>query len=175
MSWIVLIAAAFVLLVVVLAVVAWIVGSRLPEEHSASRSITLRQAPEAVWAVIADCEGHAGWAKGVTRVERMAEQDGREVWRQHMGRNSFVMETTTTDPPRRLVRSISDDHGPFSGSWTYEIAPAGEGSRVQLTETGRIKNPIPRFMMRYMMGEDTYLKMHLKSLGKKFGEDVKPA
>lgn len=178
MMWFLLIGGGLFGLIVLFSVVAWIAGSRLPEEHTASRAITLRQSPEAVWAVIEDCERYPEWSPNVTRVERVADDGGSEAWRLHMGRNSFVTRTTVSDPPRRLTRTISDDHGPFSGSWTYEVAPAAgdvEGVAVRLTETGRIKSPIPRFIMRYLVGEDAYLKANLRNLGRKFGEDVQPS
>jgi uncharacterized protein YndB with AHSA1/START domain len=158
--------ALFVLFLLLMAAL----GARLPVEHVASRSLRLRQPPEAVWALVSDAGSHPAWAAGVARVERLPDRNGHEAWRQHMGRNSFVLETTESDPPRRLVRTIGDDHTMFSGSWTYEIARDADGCTVRLTERGRVSNPMARGMMHYVFGEETYLKKHLASIARKFGE-----
>jgi hypothetical protein len=148
----------------------WALGRRLPEEHVTSSTLHLRQEPEAVWAVVSDCKGHKSWSPGVTKVERLPERDGREVWRQRMGRNSFILETTRAERPRVLVRTIADDHGPFCGRWEYRIAPAAGGCKVVLTEHGRIKSALPRFIMRYMVGLDRYSRTHLEGLARSFHE-----
>jgi uncharacterized protein YndB with AHSA1/START domain len=160
-----------VAVLVVLVAVMCAIGSRLPEEHVAGVTLRLKQPPEAVWAVIADTAGYAAWAPGVTRVERLADRDGHEAWRQHMGRNSFVLETTRSDRGRLLVRTIADDHKMFSGRWEYAIAPEVGGCAVTLTEYGRIPSPLPRFMMRYLFSETMYVRKHLAGLAKKFGEE----
>ena len=87
-----------------------------------------------------------------------------------MGRNSFVLETTEFQPPVRMVRTIADDHKHFSGSWEYVLAPDGEGTRLTLTERGRVNSPFARAMMSYMKMETYYLRKHLVSLAGKFGE-----
>jgi uncharacterized protein YndB with AHSA1/START domain len=157
-------------LLVLAGLVMWVLGRGLPEEHVSSSTLHLRQEPEAVWAVVSDCKGHKSWSPGVTKVERLPEHDGHEVWRQRMGRNSFVLETTRADRPRVLVRTIADDHGPFSGRWEYRINPAGGGCKVTLTEHGRIKSAVPRFVMRYMVGEDRNTRAHLEGLARIFHE-----
>jgi uncharacterized protein YndB with AHSA1/START domain len=147
-----------------------VLGSRLPEEHTAAASVRIGKPPEAVWAVLADAASYPAWAGGVTKVERLPDRDGHEVWRQSMGRNSFVLETTRGEPPRVLERTIADEHGPFSGKWTYELRPDGGGTVVRLSEHGRIRSAIPRAVMRHAVGYHLYLSKHLRSLAAHFGE-----
>lgn len=145
-------------------------GRRLPEEHVAALTLRLNQPPQAVWDVISDMAGHKHWSRGVTDMIRMPDHDNREVWKQHMGRNVFLLETTASYPPTRLVGTITDTAGYFSGNWEYEITPEDAGSRVRLTEHGRVPSAIPRAMMHYLFGETMYLRRHLVSLAKKFDE-----
>jgi hypothetical protein len=171
MMWIILYVVGGVVALVVLGVlVMWVLGRRVPEEHVASVCLPLSQTPEAAWGVIADVGRHAEWAAGVTRVVRLEDRGGLEAWRQHMGRNSFVLVTTASEPARRLVRTIDDDHKMFSGRWEYELAAAPGGCRVRLTEYGRIPNPVARFMMKTFFDPAMYARKHLVSLAKKFGE-----
>lgn len=169
MFW-VYVAIALVGLLVFLGSVLYLLGDRLPEEHAVAVSMSLGQPPQAVYDLVADVANHPAWAPGVTRVERLEDRGGREAWRQHMGRNSFVLITTRAEPPRVLVREIDDDHKMFSGRWEYLIEPAGSGALVTITEYGRVPGRIPRAMMHYLMGETVYIKKHLGGIAKKFGQ-----
>lgn len=172
MIWALYIAGGLIGTLIVLGVVLAILGSRLPEDHAASMTIRLRRPVEDVWAAIDDVMAYPAWAKGVTRVEKLPDRDGREAVRQTMGRNSFVLERVRYEPPRVLERWITDDRGPFSGSWTYELAPAADGCTVKLTERGRVQSALPRAVMKHLVGYHTYLAGHLASLAGKFGEEV---
>ncbi|MEP0848107.1 MAG: SRPBCC family protein [Phycisphaerae bacterium] len=169
MFWLYLIVAVVAVLVIAVAAMRSL-GARLPEEHVATVSLRLPQAPNAVWKVISDAAGHVEWAAGVTNVVRLEDRDGKPAWRQHMGRNSFVLVTTESVPPARLVRTIDDDHKMFSGSWTYELSAEDDGTLVRLTERGRIPSPFARFVMHKFMDPAMYARKHLVSLAKKFGE-----
>ncbi len=171
MIWIILsIAGGFIALLVVLMLVMRVLGGRLPEEHVASVTLPLKQAPETVFDLIADCAGHVHWSPGVNKVVRVEDRNGHEAWRQTMGRNSFVLETTLADRPRKFVRTIDDEHKMFSGRWEYEIIPVAGGCRVKLTEYGRIPNRVARFMMQKLMDTSMYVKKHLRGLAAKFNE-----
>lgn len=167
------IALAIVALLVLFILMMSVLGRRLPEEHVASLTLTLDQKPHDVWSAIADIAGHKNWVRGITRIERLPDRENHEVWRQRMGRNSFVLETTVCQPPVHLVREVVDDHHAFSGEWEYELSSNGEGTRVKLTEHGRVPNPIFRAMMHYMFGETTTIRGHLTALAAKFGEQAR--
>jgi hypothetical protein len=109
----------------------------------------------------------------VDKVERLPDHDGHEAWRWTMGRNKMVLVTTRNEPPRTLVRTIADEAKFFSGDWTYEVAPDGQGTAVTLTENGRVHVAIPRAMMRYLpfvADPSMYLRRHLTRLAERFGE-----
>lgn len=48
------------------------------------------------------------------------------------------------------------------------------GALVTVTERGFVRNPIFRFLARFVFGYSSTLDAYLKALGKKFGEDVSP-
>lgn len=174
MIWVWIVAGIVGVLALLLAVMH-VLGKRLPEEHVAAVTLRLAKAtPEAVWAVVADVPGYPSWS-AVTRVEKLPAREGRETWRQTMGRNSFVLEVTRSERGRALEFTIADDAKMFSGSWLYEIGAAGGGvggCTVRLTEHGRVGPAIPRFMMKHFMDPGMYVrKQHLKSLAKRMGEE----
>ena len=79
--------------------------------------------------------------------------------------------TAESWPPSRPVRTMSDEKLPFSGSWTYDITPDAQGSRVVLTEEATVPHPFFRLMVR-VFGPAKYLDENLRDLGAHFGEKV---
>ena len=91
-----------------------------------------------------------------------------------MGRNAMVLVTARSEPPRTLVRTIADEAKFFSGDWTFDLAPDGAGTRLTLTEHGRVHVAMPRAMMRYLpfiADPAMYLRRHLGRLAERFGEE----
>lgn len=173
MGWLLWTVAGIVGLLVLAGLVLWLLGRGLPPGHVVSATLRLGRPVEEVWGVLADTAGVPAWDKGVDRVERLPDREGRETWRWTMGRNSMVLETTRSEAPRLLVRTIADEAKFFSGDWTYELSPVGNGCTVELTEHGRVHVAIPRAMMRYLPAvadPAMYLKRHLERLAGRFGE-----
>lgn len=147
------------------------IGALLPKRHVASRAVRLKQPPEEVWKVVTDFAAAPAWHRAVQQVERLADKDGHEVWREtYAGGYPIVLETKEAVPPRRLVRSIADESGPFTGRWEFALSPEDGGTRVTLTEHGEVRNPFFRFMARAFMDPAAYLELYLKALADRFGE-----
>jgi hypothetical protein len=135
-----------VILVVAFAVI-YLVGTRLPVEHTASRSATLAASPEQVWPALVD----RSWRKG-----------GRH--------DDIPFEIVTSEPPRRLITRIADKTLPFGGEWEYDIAPAGaDSSRVTITERGEVYNPVFRFLSRFVFGYHATMDGFLQDLAAHVG------
>lgn len=176
MVWLIWIVVGLVVLVALVLLVLHLLGRNLPDRHEISAKLRLGKSPKEVWTAIADVAGIPAWDKGVDRVERLEDRNGKEVWRWHMGRNRMVLETSVSEPEKRLVRTIADESKFFSGDWTYELVPDGEGCALSLTEHGRVHIAIPRAMMRYLPAvadPRMYLRRHLVRLAEKFGETPK--
>ena len=169
MMWIVWSVVAVVVVLAVCAGVLIFLGKSIPEEHVAAGAIDVGASAEEAFALIDKVAEFPSWYKGVTRVEMLPEKNGLQVCRMHMGRNSFVLVRTKHQPPRVLERTITDDHGPFGGTWLYTLTPKAGGCEITLTENGRVKSPLARAVMKYMMGYHMYLNMHLKAIGARLG------
>jgi uncharacterized protein YndB with AHSA1/START domain len=147
------------------------IGLFLKKGHVVSRSMKLNQPPEAVWQAVRNIAEVPTWYKTVERVERIDDQNGQEIWREiYTGDYSLLLKTTESTPPSRLVRTLADEKGPFTGRWEFDIAPHETGSRITLTEFGEIANPFFRFMARMFMKPQHYIELYLESLAGKFGE-----
>jgi uncharacterized protein YndB with AHSA1/START domain len=162
-----------VLVVIVLAIV--LVGYMLPKAHVASVTAHYASAPDTLWATLTDVSAFPQWRKDLKRVELLPDANGQRRWREHGKNDVITYRTETADPPRRLVTRISDETLPFGGTWTYELVPAGTGTRLTITEHGEVYNPIFRFVSRFLLGYTGTMTDVLKSLGTRHGETVTPA
>lgn len=151
------------LLVGVIAVVAGM-GWLLPVAHTASRQATVAAAPADVYAVISDVERYPTWWAEISRVEMLPPVSGRIRFREHMSSGPVVVEIEEAASPSRFVTRIADPDQPFGGTWTFEIAPEGTGSRLTLTERGEVYNPIFRFMARFVFGHAATIESCLQAL-----------
>jgi hypothetical protein len=82
------------------------------------------------------------------------------------------MAVAEFDTTRRFVTETIGEKMPFGGRWIYELAGVDGGTKLAVTEDGKIYNPIFRFMARFLFGYHATIEAYLKDLGKKFGEDV---
>jgi hypothetical protein len=154
-----------------LIVVATIWGALLPREHHAQRSARFAQAPSAVWGVIADPLAAPSWHPDVRSVEALPAHEGRARWRE-TGSDAITYELVADEPPARRVVRIADETLPFGGTWTYALAADGDGARLTITEDGEVRNPLFRFLSRYVFGHGGTLEAYLRALGQRFGEEV---
>jgi uncharacterized protein YndB with AHSA1/START domain len=130
-------------LIAVVGVVA-LIGFFLPVGHEASRSAEFKQPPDVVFALIADPNSYSGWWKGA------------DV-------KTAVVESV---PPKQLVTKIVDETQ-FGGTWTWEITPTPDGSRLTITERGEIYNVVFRTLAKYVFGYTGTMDSFLDAAKKK--------
>jgi hypothetical protein len=156
--------------VVGLVLLVVIVGALTPVEHHVSRTLVTKQSPQAIWDAINDHVNEPKWRDDIAGVNSVGDRNGKPVWQEnYKDGNTLQLATTESTPPTRMVREIAEE-GPFSGRWEIDIVPTGEGTKVTITENGKIPNPIFRFISKYVIGQTTQMERYLTNLAKKFGE-----
>ena len=152
-------------------IIVFVIGSFLPEEHVASKTLTLRQPPETVWQVISDFANQPKWNSEMKRVERLADRNGHAVWQEEMSGMKLPLETLETEAPKKLVRRIASEDLGFGGDWEYIITPTIEGGcQLTITERGKVPNVLFRFMSKYVFGHTATMEKYMRALAGKFGE-----
>lgn len=155
-----------VLLILVVLSIGWLT----PADHQASRTLRVKQSPEAVWTAINDHANEPSWRDDVASVTSAGERNGKPVWQEnYKDGNTLQLMTTESRQPNRMVREIAEE-GPFSGRWEIDIEPSAGGSSVKITETGKVSNPFFRFVSKYIIGHTYQMERYLTNLAKKFGE-----
>lgn len=132
--------------IVVLAALTAVIGMMRPKSHEARLTVRLGKPPAEVWTVISDFARLPEWNKAVTQVARQPDREGKAVWTENYDGFHATVVSAVVEPPTRLVREILPE-GPFHGSWTWELAPDGVGTRLTIIERGTVDNPFFRGMM----------------------------
>lgn len=130
-------------LIAVVGIIA-LIGLFLPVGHEASRSAEFNKPPDVVWALIADPNSYGRWWQGA------------QV-------KTAVVESVA---PKKLVTKIVDETQ-FGGTWTWEITPTPNGTRITITERGEIYNVVFRTLAKYVFGYTGTIDSFLEAAKKK--------
>jgi uncharacterized protein YndB with AHSA1/START domain len=163
MKWVLV---GIIVVALALALAAFI-GSRLAQSHRASVAKTFSVPPDVIWAAITEVEAFPSWRSGVKRIERLPDRNGFPVWIEEGRSGKMTLAIERMERPRILIGRIADPNLPFGGTWTYEIAADGDGSRLTITENGEIYNPMFRFMARFIFGYEGTIRSYMSSLEKR--------
>lgn len=63
---------------------------------------------------------------------------------------------------------VALDRG-FTGSWTFDIEPAANGSRLTITERGRVSSPVFRLLARFVFGYEGAMRQYHNDLARRLG------
>ena len=163
-----------VIVLVVLVACVYVVGARMPREHTVASRIQLTASRDAVWATLRNFGDYPSWHSDFKSSVKGAPRSGHEVWVQVVDGTSMSVEVIESRSPSRLVTEVvTDEKSQWGGFWTYGVAANGAGTEVTITEEGWVKSPFFRVMLK-MMGTHSTMDGVLKNLGAKFGEMVTP-
>lgn len=170
MKWLLLSLAVLFAAIVLVAVV----GALLPRSHTATRAASYRQTPQTLYGAIRDVANAASWRSDVESITVLAPEHGEFRWREQSRHGAITYAIVADRPNENLVTRIVDEHLPYGGTWTYTFTPTAEGATVRITENGEVKNPLFRFMARFVFGYTATMEGTLRALGAKFAEQTLP-
>ena len=157
---------------------AALIGFALPQNHVASRSVTVNRPIGEVWTTITRVEDFPAWRRSVTKVDVLTRHPLR--WREEGSDGPLTLEATEIREPIRFVTQIADRNLPFGGRWVYDlkgVPPGQQGSKVTevtITEHGEVYNPVFRFVSRFIMGHTATIDAYLSDLQKRLPQGTAP-
>ena len=166
MRWVLIVAGVLVGLVLLVVVV----GLTRPSHHVAQTRARYDKPPIEVWSVVSDYEKWSAWNPEVKSVTSLPDQNGRRMINVVGSWGTAPTAIAVWNPPSKLRTEMNA--GSFSGSWTYEVAPALDGGTLlTITEEGDVGNPIFRAMMIFHDNEATMRSFH-EALAKRLNANV---
>lgn len=147
--------------------VVLLTGALLPRQHRVSRDFFVRSSPADVYAVLRDFAAAPSWRTNLTRVELLEPVDGRLCFREYARDGAVTYELVEDVPSAKMVTRIIDRDLGYSGSWTYELTPEQNGTRLRITENGDVSNLLFRFMSRFVFGHTKTIETYLTDLSAK--------
>jgi uncharacterized protein YndB with AHSA1/START domain len=163
MKWVLIIAAIVVGIPLLLAAI----GVFLPQNHIASRTVTIAAPPARVFAVIADVDHATAWRSGLKAVEKLPDDGKGMRFIEKSGQGDILFRVERLEPNTRIVTRIADPKLPFGGSWSFDLTPAGEGAtRLTITEAGEVYNVFFRSMQKLFFSPTKSIETYQRDLKK---------
>jgi uncharacterized protein YndB with AHSA1/START domain len=149
---------------VALAGLAALIGYLIPPTRITARSALLSAGPRRVWAVITAIDQFPQWRRHLRAVEPLPAVAARPAWKERVWHGVVRNQMDEVTPLRRLVVRVTDRALTYEGTWTYELAAEGTGTRLSITEHGEIEHPVCRVLARYVFGYTGNLDGYLSAL-----------
>ena len=152
-----------------------LIGWRLPERHTATKSVRLSRSPRDVYALLRNFEAAPRWRSDVKNVEMLPPVEGHIRFREHGSNGEITFQVDEDIPNKQIVTRILDTHLGFGGRWTFELLDEEAAAcTLRITEHGEVSNVFFRFMSLYVFGHTATIDRYLRDLSAAFGETYEP-
>ncbi|MSO48439.1 MAG: hypothetical protein EXQ49_00825 [Acidobacteria bacterium] len=138
-----------------------LIGWMLPVGHRATRSALIDAPLTSVFDAVRQVDQYPSWRTGVAAVQVLPDDGRGRRFREDGSNGPIVFRIELSVAPSRFLTRIDDPDQPFGGTWTYELAAEGAGTRLTITEDGEVYNPIFRFLSRYVFSQTATTEQYL--------------
>jgi carbon monoxide dehydrogenase subunit G len=152
------IAAIVIGLVVLAAALVTGIGALMPATREGRAEARIAAPPDRVLAVIADLEAQADWRDGIAAVTRTATG-----WTETTARGEVITFTSEEMTATRIRLRFTSDAG-YAGTWDATLTPDGDGTRIAVTESASVPNPLARIVARIMFDPQAFANAYLAAL-----------
>jgi hypothetical protein len=96
---------------------------------------TIKAPPEKVWKVLVDAGRIADGSFGITRLEgNIAKGERLKLWSTASPNRAFSLTVSEMQPHRAMVWRGGMPFGLFTGTRTFTLSPAGDGTQFRMRE-----------------------------------------
>ncbi|MCG6169362.1 LIC10604 family protein [Leptospira sanjuanensis] len=147
------------------------IGASLPVEHTSYLERVFPAQPGTIYAMIRDFKRYPAWRPNIKNVEEISSNS----WKETDSHKEVMTFSFIQDQKDRLIESkIMDEDKPFGGSWTFELSEAEGGTKLKITENGKVFSPVFRFFSKFIFGHtatiDSYLDFMSTEIQRKTGK-----
>lgn len=145
------------------------VGKFLPARFSGSAELELPRPPAEVWARLTDPHHYPLSVSMCKSVEDFkSERSSAKGWREDIGSSTLICQYAKVEEAKQLVIVAQDSVIPMKVTWTIELTPTANGTKVHLNSVGHISEgpwqvPLFRCIM-HLGGASAGPQAYLKSL-----------
>ncbi len=137
-------------------------GMMLPVNHTASVEKTFATKPDRIWSLLTDIEGQPKWRTDLKSI-KVVSQDPVS-WVETSGFGEIPMKVERIESNQTLVTRINSTELPFGGTWTFKLEPQGSSTKLTITEDGEVRQPVFRFLSKYVFGHTKTLNTYMGHL-----------
>ena len=147
-----------------LVLIVLIVGSFLPEKHSASVKGEFDVPIQKLWTTVSNFSDYSRWRGNLQKVEVLSENSWRET---NEWDDTITFQVIESVENKNMTVEIVDKDLAFGGQWVYQIDSLGVNKTgLSITENGEIYNLAFRFMARFVFGYTMTMEEFVKQLEK---------
>lgn len=155
------------IVVIALLIVGW--GALLPKRHHTEDSVIVKADPPEIWNAISDVKDSPQWRSDIGRVELLDDATPAQHWREFHKNKGVTYRLDKSQPTTLRVVSIDDPALPFGGTWAITVEPFEPGiTHVRIDEDGEVRNPIYRWISRYLIDQRSSMDRYLLDLQRHF-------
>jgi uncharacterized protein YndB with AHSA1/START domain len=153
-------------LVVLVIVVPWTVGSFMARGHFAKGTRVIAAPIDEVWGSVSGFDELGTWAPDLAALERVADVGGLPSYEMKAEDAVITFTFTTVRAPHELAVSLLDSGNSYGGHWSYLLTEVPGGTRVEVSEDGWTEPAFFRFAL-WAYGHDRTIGRYLDALERK--------
>ncbi|MBM9579394.1 SRPBCC family protein [Leptospira sp. 201903070] len=148
---------------ILLAIGIYGIGAILPIEHSSSLERSFAASPDRIYSLIHNFKEYPSWRPNLKKIEVISSSS----WKETDSHNEVMTYSFVQDRKNELVESkIMDEDKPFGGSWTFVLSSVPNGTRLKITENGKVFSPVFRFFSKFVFGHTATIRSYLDFMEK---------
>ena len=155
-----------ILLPIALVAGAYMMGTNLPEDHTATASGLVQASPERVNELLSDYSAQENWRHGPLILVRgpVKPKLGEHCWLEGWLLTKVIFCTADDAQPTHRVVQTEASKIPFDATWTFDLVPAGLATNLTITEQTTIDPPLWRFFGQYILRSHTAATQYLRDV-----------
>ncbi|WP_061249940.1 LIC10604 family protein [Leptospira alstonii] len=144
------------------------IGASLPVDHSSSLERIFPANQNTIYGLIRNVKEYPSWRSNVKNVEEIFS----DSWKETYSDGEATAFSFVQDQRDKFIESkIMDEDKPFGGSWTFELSSVAGGTKLKITENGKVYSPVFRFFSKFVFGHTATIKEYLDFMDKRIGEN----